>query len=83
MAVGGTIRECIMNKQARGLHYRGFTARIYYDEEEGVVFGHVPTTDGGIDFRCNSLGGIASELRRVVDAYLAEHPDAEPVEPGH
>lgn len=70
-----------MSKKEHGLHYRGFTARIYYDEEEGVVLGHVPTTKGGIDFRCNALGAVESELHRVIDTYLANHPDAEPVQP--
>lgn len=63
-----------------GLHYRGFTATVFYDEEESLVLGHVPTTRGAIEFRCTSIGAVEQELHRVVDAFLADHPDAEPVE---
>jgi predicted HicB family RNase H-like nuclease len=67
-----------MSRDERGLHYRGFTARIYYDEDEGLVLGHVPTSKGGIDFRCTSLAAVERELHRVVDVFLTEHPDAKP-----
>ena len=72
-----------MSEAGQGLNYRGFTARIYYDEEEAEVLGHVPTTKGGIDFRCNALGAVQRELHRAVDDYLRRHPDAEPIEPKH
>jgi predicted HicB family RNase H-like nuclease len=72
-----------MSEAGHGLHYRGFTARIYYDEEEAQVLGHVPTTKGGIDFRCSSLGAVEQELHRVVDDHLRRHPDAEPIKPKH
>jgi len=70
-----------MTKPDHGLHYRGFTARIYYDEEECEVLGHIPTTKGGVDFRCNSLAAVEPSLQQAVDEHLRQHPDAEPVEP--
>ena len=72
-----------MSEAGQGLNYRGFTARIYYDEEEAEVLGHVPTTKGGIDFRCNALGAVQRELHRAVDDHLRRHPDAEPIAPKH
>jgi predicted HicB family RNase H-like nuclease len=72
-----------MSEAEHGLHYRGFTARIYYDEEEAQVLGHVPTTKGGIDFRCNSLAAVEQELHRAVDDHLRRHPDAEPTKPAN
>ncbi len=70
-----------MSEAEHGLHYRGFTARIYYDEEECEVLGHVPTTKGGVAFRCSSLAAVEPELHRVVDDHLRRHPDAEPAQP--
>ncbi len=67
-----------MNRDQHGVRYRGFTARVYYDEGEGVVLVRVPTTKGGIDFQCTSIAAVQLELHRVVDAFLTEHPDAEP-----
>ena len=72
-----------MSEAGQGLNYRGFTARIYYDEEEAQVLGHVPTTKGGIDFRCNALGAVQRELHRAVDDHLRRHPDAEPIAHNH
>jgi len=70
-----------MSEAGHGLNYRGFTARIYYDEEEAEVLGHIPTSKGGIDFRCSSLGAVEQELHRAVDRHLCQHPDDEPIEP--
>lgn len=72
-----------MSEVRHGLNYRGFTARIYYDEDEAEVLGHIPTSKGGIDFRCSALGAVEQELHRVVDRHLRQHPDAEPIEPEH
>ncbi len=67
-----------MTATTQGLNYRGFTARVYYDEEEGLVLGHVPTSKGSIEFRCTSIAAVQPEMHKVVDAFLRDHPDAKP-----
>ncbi len=69
-----------MNETDQGLRYRGFKATIYFDEDAGVVLGRVPTTRGSVEFTCGSMGAIRPELHTALDAFLAEHPDAKPVE---
>ncbi len=69
-----------MSAPQRGLQYRGFTARVYYDEEEGEIIGHVPTTHGGLDFRCTSFGAVEPQFKELIDRYLEKHPETEPAE---
>ncbi|TVQ39522.1 MAG: hypothetical protein EA356_01580 [Geminicoccaceae bacterium] len=63
------------------MHYRGFTARVYYDEEEGEIIGHVPTTHGGLDFRVTSFGAVEPHFKALIDKYLEDHPETEPAAP--
>ncbi|MFW5680187.1 MAG: hypothetical protein ACOCYE_06430 [Pseudomonadota bacterium] len=69
-----------MATEARGLNYRGFTARVYYDEDEGEIIGHVPTTNGGLNFRVTSFGAVEPRFKEMIDRYLEEHPETEPLD---
>lgn len=71
-----------MSEPHHGLEYRGFTARVYYDEEEGEIIGHVPTANGGLDFRATSFGAVEAKFKETVDRYLAAHPDTKPLNEG-
>ena len=69
-----------MSDTPHGLEYRGFTARVYYDEEEGEIIGHVPTTNGGLDFRATSFGAVETTFKETVDRYLAANPNTKPAD---
>ncbi|MEO1089083.1 MAG: hypothetical protein AAFX81_00495 [Pseudomonadota bacterium] len=69
-----------MSSTGRGLQYKGFTAHVYYDEEEGEMIGMVPTSNGGVEFRCPSIGSVERDFHALIDSYLRAHPEVKPVD---
>ena len=64
------------------IEYKGYMAAIEYDDDEGVICGHVVNT--GVDsiptFTGTDAAGLKREFTAAVDAYLASC-EADGVEP--
>jgi predicted HicB family RNase H-like nuclease len=50
--------------------YKGYAARYEYDEEEGVLHGHVDGIRAIVSFVSDTLEGLEREFRTSVDVYL-------------
>lgn len=50
--------------------YKGYTARYVFDEDEGVLHGHVEGIRAIVSFVSETLEGLEREFRTSVDVYL-------------
>ena len=53
------------------LEYKGYRARVVYDNETKSLWGEVVGITDYIDFQSDSLKTIEKEFRKAVDEYLA------------
>lgn len=53
------------------LEYKGYRARVVYDNETKSLWGEVVGITDYIDFQSDSLKSIEKEFRKAVDEYLA------------
>ena len=53
------------------LEYKGYYARVVYDNETKTLWGEVVGITDYIDFQSDSLKTIEKEFRKAVDEYLA------------
>lgn len=51
--------------------YKGYSARIEYDDRDGILFGQIAGIGDGVGFHANSVEGLRSAFREAVDDYLA------------
>lgn len=51
--------------------YKGYSARIEYDDEDGIVFGQVAGLRDGIGFHAETVDGLRAAFHEAVDDYLA------------
>jgi predicted HicB family RNase H-like nuclease len=52
--------------------YKGYTARCEFDEDEGVLHGHVDGIRDIVSFVSETLEGLEREFRTSVDIYLED-----------
>jgi predicted HicB family RNase H-like nuclease len=50
--------------------YKGYTARYEFDQDEGVLHGHVDGIDDVVSFVSETVEGLEREFRTSVDIYL-------------
>ncbi len=50
--------------------YLGYSARIDYDDEDGIVFGRLAGTADGVGFHAKTMTGLHKAFREAVDDYL-------------
>ncbi len=53
------------------LTYKGYTAEVEYDAQEGILYGHVLDLRDTITFQSESASEIVDEFRTSVDEYLS------------
>ncbi len=53
------------------LTYKGYTADVEYDAQEGILYGHVLDLRDTITFQSESAAEIAGEFHTSVDEYLS------------
>jgi len=52
------------------MHYKGYSARIEYDDEDGIFFGRVAGLRDGIGFHADTVEDLRAAFREAVDDYL-------------
>ena len=53
------------------MEYKGYTARVVFDEEAGVLFGEVEGLRDVVTFEATNVKDLAVAFRQSVDDYLA------------
>ena len=50
--------------------YKGYSARIEYDDEDGILFGQIAGIRDGVGFHANTVEGLRAAFHEAVDDYL-------------
>lgn len=50
--------------------YKGFTARIDYDDEDGIFTGRIAGIRDGVGFHADSVAGLRAAFHEAVDDYV-------------
>jgi predicted HicB family RNase H-like nuclease len=66
--VAGTIRSTAMNSMS----YKGYTARVEFDERDNIFVGRILGVRNIISFHGETVAELKAELKSAVDDYLAE-----------
>ena len=53
------------------MRYRNYSARIEYDDEDGIFFGRIAGIRDGIGFHAESVDDLRAAFREAVDDYIA------------
>ena len=63
--------------------WRGYSARVEYDDEDGIFVGRLAGIRDGIGFHADTVDGLRSAFREAVDDYLetCEKVGKEPQKP--
>jgi predicted HicB family RNase H-like nuclease len=51
--------------------YKGYGARVEYDDEDGIFVGHLAGIDDIVAFHGDTVDGLKAAFREAVDDYLA------------
>lgn len=51
--------------------YNGYSARIEYDDEDGILFGQIAGIRDGVGFHADSVDELREAFHEAVDDYLA------------
>jgi len=50
--------------------YKGYSARIEYDDEDGILFGRIAGIRDGVGFHADTVEGLRTAFHEAVDDYL-------------
>lgn len=50
--------------------YKGYSARIEYDDEDGILFGQIAGIRDGVSFHAESVDELKAAFHEAVDDYL-------------
>ena len=50
--------------------YRGYTARIEYDAEDEIFFGHLAGIHDGVGFHADNVADLKAAFQEAVDDYI-------------
>ena len=50
--------------------YKGYSARIDYDDEDGILFGQIACIRDGVGFHADNVDDLRNAFREAVDDYL-------------
>ena len=50
--------------------YKGYSARVEYDDEDGILFGRIAGIRDGVGFHAETVEGLRAAFREAVDDYL-------------
>lgn len=51
--------------------YKGYSARVDYDDEDGILFGRIAGIRDGVGFHADTVDDLRHAFREAVDDYLA------------
>ena len=68
--------EAMNNK----LYYEGYTAEIYVDVDDMLIYGHIENIKDSINFHTDKVSEIENQFHQAVDNYLemCKHYGKEP-----
>lgn len=50
--------------------YKGYSARIEYDDEDGILFGQLAGISDGVGFHADSVEALRAAFHEAVDDYI-------------
>lgn len=50
--------------------YNGYSARVEYDDEDGIFFGQIAGIRDGVSFHADSVEGLREAFHEAVDDYI-------------
>lgn len=50
--------------------YKGYSARVEYDDEDGIMFGRVAGINDGVGFHADTVDGLRAAFHEAVDDYI-------------
>lgn len=50
--------------------YKGYSARISYDDEDGILTGRIAGIRDGVGFHADTVGDLKAAFREAVDDYI-------------
>jgi predicted HicB family RNase H-like nuclease len=51
--------------------WKGYSARVEYDDEDGILFGQIAGIRDGVGFHADTVEGLRTAFHEAVDDYLA------------
>lgn len=52
------------------LSYKGYRARVEFDAEDGIFFGHLAGIRDGVGFHADTVAGLRAAFHEAVDDYV-------------
>ena len=52
------------------MSYKGYTARIEYDDEDGIFFGRIAGISDGVSFHAETVEDLRAAFHEAVDDYI-------------
>jgi predicted HicB family RNase H-like nuclease len=52
------------------MSYKGYSARVEYDDEDGIFFGQLAGIRDGVGFHADNVDGLRAAFQEAVDDYL-------------
>lgn len=52
------------------MSYRGYSARVEYDDEDGILFGRIAGICDGVSFHADNVGALKEAFHEAVDDYI-------------
>jgi predicted HicB family RNase H-like nuclease len=52
------------------MSYKGYSARVEYDDEDGIFFGQLAGIRDGVGFHADNVDGLRVAFQEAVDDYL-------------
>ena len=53
------------------MHYNGYAARVEYDDDDGIFFGHLAGIRDGVGFHADTVADLRAAFHEAVDDYVA------------
>jgi predicted HicB family RNase H-like nuclease len=54
----------------KAMSYKGYTARVEYDDDDEVFFGRIAGIRDGVSFHSETVAGLKSAFHEAVDDYI-------------
>jgi len=52
------------------MSYKGYSARVEYDDDDGIFFGRIAGIRDGVGFHADNVAGLKEAFHEAVDDYL-------------
>lgn len=52
------------------MNYKGYSARVEYDDDDGIFFGRIAGIQDGVGFHADTVADLKAAFREAVDDYI-------------